>query len=140
MVDKPVLYLGGPVDYATHDTADAWQHWPVWNRLGIGWCPRCRCEGMADEAIIESCYRSVTTAPLAIMDLRTHSIGTPIELYWRAWGMELPTIIVAKEGSVFIRETARRFHRVVVTTSIHQAPYIAEEILNGTGTHPSPNR
>ncbi len=126
------IYLGGPVDYAGHDIPEAWQHYPAWSRMGDPYCPRCRCVGMADESIISANYAALMSAEVAILDLRTHSIGTPIEMYWRVWQAERKTVLIVKEGSVFVRETHRRFgRRVRLTDHPTQTVEIVENMLNG---------
>lgn len=87
---------------------------------------------MSDASIIEVNYERLVHSELAVLDLRTHSIGTPIEMYWRVWQLERKTILIVKEGSVFVRETARRFSRKVwLVDHPTQTVEIAEKILNG---------
>lgn len=119
------------MDYADHDVVTAWQHYPAWDRVGRPYCPRCECVGLGDEQIIDWNRDALMEARVAVLDLRTHSIGTPIEMFWRCWVAEKPAILIAKEGSVFVRETARRFNHVWVVDHPSRTVRIVETLING---------
>lgn len=110
-----LIYLGGPVDYASHNLDRDWRHWPAWKELELTpYCPKCECAGLSDVGIIEQNKAALMVAHFAILDLRSHSIGTPIEMFWRLWQGNRPTILIAKEGSVFVRYTTQHYPAVVV--------------------------
>lgn len=108
--DQGLLYLGGPVDFNLEDHQKAWQHWPDWELTGLyPYCPRCECAGLTDEQIMEKNRKALMGARLALFDLRSHSVGTPIELYMRLWRREKLSILIGDPQSVFIRYSADRF-------------------------------
>lgn len=99
-----LLYLGGPVDFNEEDHQKAWQHWPDWELTSLyPYCPRCECQGLTDSQIMEKNRKAVMEAKLAIFDLRSHSVGTPIELYIRLWRRQKLSILIADPRSVFVR-------------------------------------
>jgi len=141
MDDRPrpeplnLIYLGGPVDYATHDTEKDWHHWSSWEELGEPYCPRCRCAGLSDDEVISQNRWALSIARLAILDLRSHSIGTPIEMFWRLWEMRKSAVLIARPGSVFIRYTEAHYPAIVVTRP-EGALLVAEQVLR-PGSWPS---
>lgn len=123
--DVGLLYLGGPVDFNQEDHRKAWQHWPDWELTGLyPYCPRCECAGLTDDQIMEKNRKALMGARLAIFDLRSHSVGTPIELYLRLWRREKDSILIGSRASVFIRVSADRFGGILAPhpdAALHEA-------------------
>lgn len=118
--EQGLLYLGGPVDYDPGDHEKAWQHWEDWALTGLyPYCPRCECTGLTDEQIYEKNRKALMEAKLAVFDLTSHSVGTPIELYMRVWRRQKPSILVGKEG-VFLRLSRDLYGAHLVETQ-HEA-------------------
>lgn len=113
---RPLLYLGGPVDFAKGPHEASWQHWDAWNTFGKPYCPKCECVGLKDDQIIAKNRVNLIAASICILDLRGRSIGTPIEMYWRVWEADLPTILIVEPGSVFVRYTTDNYLATTVPT------------------------
>lgn len=60
-------------------------------------------------------------AYLAVFDLRSHSIGTPIEMFLRVWVHDLRAIIIGTEESLFIRQTLDRYPQVDLVPDVDTA-------------------
>jgi hypothetical protein len=121
VADKPkrLIYLGGPVDYAAVEHMDGWQHQWAWDTDGqySPYCPRCEGVGLTDEQIINQNHGALMSAHIVILDLRSHSIGTPIEMFWRLWVAEKSAILITrKEPSVYVRFTLDRYPAMAVQT------------------------
>lgn len=126
--DPRVVYLGGPIDLSGsdvfHQTVD-------WEGMGLtAYCPRCECRGLTDGQCIEQNMLMVREAWLAVFNLTSHTIGTPIEMFLRCWIHQKPAIIIGEEKSLFIRETNSRFKTEVVPSLGHAVARI-KEISNG---------
>jgi hypothetical protein len=136
--DVGLLYLGGPVDFNLEDHKSAWQHWGDWELTGLyPYCPRCECAGLTDAQIMEKNRRAVMRAKLAIFDLRSHSVGTPIEMYMRLFRREKASILIGSWQSVFIR-VAVGHHGGILTAHPDAALEEALEQFGGRSRKQSP--
>lgn len=129
----PPVYLGGAVDLAhsVHDMFD-WRHDRMWIEAGIRtYCPKCECAGIADpQEIIRKNMTALRAAPVAVFDLRSPSIGTPIEAWVRIIGYGLPSVIMYPLGprSVFVDYMTGR-DGVVRAFDPHVLPATIERML-----------
>lgn len=134
MDSKPVLYLGGPVDYAPEHLGVDWRHWPAWTIGGKydPYCPKCGCDDLLDpELIIVRNRNMLRIAAIAVLDLRSHSIGTPIEMYWRLWVQDRAAILITREErSIFIEHTVDKYPALVVSDP-HEALVLMEKLSRG---------
>lgn len=129
-----ILYLGGPVDYATEHLSVDWRHWAAWAMDGkyLPYCPKCGCDDLLDPGtIITRNQNMLRQATIAVLDLRGHSIGTPIEMYWRLWVQGRSAILITrKERSIFIEHTVNNYPALVVSDP-HQALVLLEKLSRG---------
>lgn len=117
----PLIYLGGAVDAAQGEHDRSWQHWEEWWQVGEPYCPKCRCRGLPGDKIIEKNLEALHQAKYCVLDLRSYSIGTPIEMYWRAWLGELPAIIIHSGSSVFVQHVLSINPRVILVATPEEA-------------------
>lgn len=98
------VYLGGAIDAAhgIHDDTD-WRHSRLWGEAGIWtYCPKCECKGIGlPGKIIDKNMAALALAPVAVFDLRSESIGTPIEA-WTRFNARKSSLIVSDRYSVFV--------------------------------------
>lgn len=131
---KRVLYLGGPIDLQEHNGRYHEFHTEInWKGMGITpYCPLCECQGLTDEQCMEQNMLIVRRAWLALFDLRTHSVGTPIEMFLRCWVHSRPAILIGSERSMFIRQTIDRFpNTYLVPNRTIAIDKIQEILING---------
>jgi dUTP pyrophosphatase len=87
----PLLYLGGPVDYASFSLGGerehhAWRHdTALWAGFSV-YCPICQNQNTEDwREVIDRNERALARARFAVFDLRgDFSVGTPIEAWTKS--------------------------------------------------------
>lgn len=129
-----VVYLGGPIDLVPTDNTriDDFHRAIEWEKAGLKpYCPRCECMGLTDAQAIEQNMFMLGQAWLGIFDLRTHSIGTPIEMFLRCWIHQKPALLIGDERSMFIRETVNRFGAKLAPNRRIALDTVLEMSLNG---------
>lgn len=77
--ERPMLYLGGGVDYS--EDPHSWRHSELWGGFSV-FCPICaNSDDSGPDAVIANNLDALARSAYAVFDLRGYSIGTPIEAW-----------------------------------------------------------